>query len=204
MKRIGASRAYYFLRDISFRQSGYPQFVTTRLGEVCTGPLSMQCYESRYFVIGISDRFKIPILIETLMHMKKMIGLVTMLFAMLTFQPAFAQPSTEDIVKEWERAKTFTKQYLDSMPESGYSYKPKPEMRSFAEQMLHLTDGNYGFGAAATGEKSPVGMGESEKATDKSKANVTKLVLAGYDFVIIGIKKMTPAQLNETVKLFGR
>jgi uncharacterized damage-inducible protein DinB len=141
---------------------------------------------------------------ETLIHMKKMIGLVTMLFCMLTFLPAFAQPSIEDILKEWERARTFTKQYLDSMPENGYFYKPKPEMRSFADQMLHLTDANYGFGAAATGAKSPIGMGESEKATDKSKANVTKLVLAGYDFVIAGIAKMTPAQLNEQIKLFGR
>jgi uncharacterized damage-inducible protein DinB len=77
-------------------------------------------------------------------------------------------------------------------------------MRSFAEQMLHLTDANYAFASAATGEKSPVGMGESEKATDKSKENTTKLVMAGYDFVIAGIKKMTPAQLSETVKMFGR
>ena len=138
------------------------------------------------------------------MHMKKMIGLITMLFAMLTFQPAFSQLSIDEIVKEWERARTFTKQYLDSMPENGYFYKPKPEMRSFAEQMLHLTDANYGFAAAATGEKSPVGQGESEKATDKTKANVTKLVLAGYDFVIANVHKMTPAQLNEKIKLFGR
>src|SRR6187200_3483964 len=109
------------------------------------------------------------------MHMKKIIGLVTLLFAMLAFQPAFSQLSVDEIVKELERARTFTKQYLDSMPENGYFYKPKPEMRSFAEQMLHLTDANYGFAAAATGEKSPVGQGESEKATDKTKANVTKL-----------------------------
>ena len=78
------------------------------------------------------------------------------------------------------------------MPETGYSLKPTPEMRSFAEQMLHLTDANYGFASSATGEKSPVGRGESEKTTDQSKANVTKLVMAGYDFVINGVKKMTP------------
>lgn len=115
-----------------------------------------------------------------------------------------AQSSVDEIVKEWERAKTYTKEYLDAMPESGYALKPTPEMRSFAQQMLHLTDGNYGFAAAATGAKSPVGQGESEKTTDISKANVTKLVLAGYDFVIENVKKMTPAQLNETTKLFGR
>ena len=136
--------------------------------------------------------------------MKKITSLFTLLATLVMLQTANAQTSTEEMVKEWERAKTYTKEYLDAMPEAGYALKPTPEMRSFAQQMLHLTDANYGFASAATGEKSPVGMGESEKTTDISKANVTKLVLAGYDFVINGIKKMTPAQLNETVKLFGR
>ena len=70
--------------------------------------------------------------------------------------------------------------------------------------MLHLSDANYGFGSAAIGETNPYGMGELEKTTDKSKANVTKLVLASYDFIIDGIKKMRAAQLNENIKLFGR
>ena len=125
------------------------------------------------------------------------------LFLSITFM-AQAQTTIDDIVKEWERAKTYTKEYLDAMPESGYALKPTPEMRSFAEQMLHLTDANYSFAAAVSGEKSPIGQGESEKTTDKSKENVTKLVLAGYDFVINNIKKITPAQLNENIKLFGR
>jgi len=115
-----------------------------------------------------------------------------------------AQTSVSDMVKDWERAKAYTKEYLDSMPEAGYALKPKPEMRSFAEQMLHLTDANYGFASAATGVTSPIAQGASEKTTDKSKANVTKLVLAGYDFVITGVQKMTPAQLGESVKMFGR
>jgi uncharacterized damage-inducible protein DinB len=113
--------------------------------------------------------------------------------------------STDEMVKEWERAKAYTKQYLDTMPAPGYALKPTPEMRSFAEQMLHLTDANYAFTSSATGEKSPVTPGDSEKSTtDKSKENVTKLVMAGYDYVIAGIKKMTPAQLSEKVTMFGR
>ena len=136
--------------------------------------------------------------------MKKIKLLLSLLFAFGALQFAIAQSSIDDTVKEWERAKVYTKEYLDAMPESGYALKPTPEMRSFAEQMLHFTDANYGFISPVTGEKSPVGMGESEKSTDKSKENVTKLVMAGYDFVINGIKKMTPAQMTETVKLFGR
>ncbi|ARK10178.1 DinB family protein [Fibrella sp. ES10-3-2-2] len=131
--------------------------------------------------------------------------LLSLCLALGISQAVQAQATIDETVKEWERAKAYTKEYLDAMPESGYALKPTPEMRSFAEQMLHLTDAGYGFGSAATGEKLPAGVGELEKSTtDKSKANITKLVLASYDFVIAGVKKLTPAQLSEQVKLFGR
>lgn len=136
------------------------------------------------------------------MNIKKPITSIFLLLGISVF--TYAQTSLNDLIKEWERAKAYTKGYFHAMPESGYALKPTPEMRSFAEQMLHLTDANYGFTSGATGEKSPVGFGESEKAADKSKANVTKLVLAGYDFVINTLKKMTPSQLNENIKLFGQ
>ncbi|MBS4071394.1 MAG: DinB family protein [Algoriphagus sp.] len=128
--------------------------------------------------------------------------ILVFLISMTTF--AQAQSSVEDMIKDWERAKAYTKEYLDAMPAEGYSLKPAAEMRSFAQQMLHLTDGNYGFASAATGVASPVSMGESEKATDQSKENVTKLVMAGYDFVINSIKTMTPAQIAESTTLFGQ
>lgn len=135
--------------------------------------------------------------------MKKITLVLSLLFAFVATQSINAQ-SVDEMVKEWERAKTYTKEYLDAMPADKYDLKPTPEMRSFAEQMLHFTDANYAFASSATGEKSPIGMGESEKSTDKSKENTTKLVMAGYDFVINSIKKMTPAMMGETVKMFGR
>lgn len=116
----------------------------------------------------------------------------------------FAQAqSVEEIAKDWERAKAYTKEYLDAMPEEGYALKPTPEMRSFAEQMLHFTDANYGFVAQATGEKTTVKDLE-KTTTDKSKANVTKLVLDGYDFAIASIRKLDASSLQEQVKIFGR
>lgn len=115
-----------------------------------------------------------------------------------------AQATIDDMVKEWERAKAYTKEYLDAMPADKYSLKPTPEMRSFADQMLHLADGNFGISALAAGVQSPVGMGAMEKTADKSKDNVTKLVMDSYDFVIKTLKGMKPAQMNEDVKLFDR
>lgn len=134
--------------------------------------------------------------------MKK--NLFTLFMILAVTKASKAQSPIDATIKEWERARLYTKEYLDAMPEAGYALKPTPEMRSFAQQMLHLTDGNYGFASAASGIKSPIGQGESEKTTDISKENVTKLVLAGYDFVISSIKTLTTDQLAENTKLFGR
>ncbi len=112
--------------------------------------------------------------------------------------------SAETMLKDWNRAKEFTMEYLEAMPEDKFDFKPTPEIRSFAQQMLHMTDAHYGFASAASGTESPVGFGDSEKTTDTSKENVSKLVAEGYDFVMNSLKKMTDEQLKEPVKLFGQ
>src|SRR5947209_995273 len=41
----------------------------------------------------------------------------------------------------------------EDFPEAKYDYKPSPEMRSFAEQLLHVASGNNGFsGVMQTGK----------------------------------------------------
>lgn len=65
-------------------------------------------------------------------------------------QLSFSQ-SLDETVQDWERAKAYTLEYLEAMPDDQYALKPTPEMRSFAQQMLHLTDGNYGLIASALG-----------------------------------------------------
>jgi len=67
----------------------------------------------------------------------------TLLTSILIISNLLAQNNNEDIVKEWQRAKNYTKEYLDAMPESAYSLKPTKEMRSFAAQFLHLSDAIY-------------------------------------------------------------
>lgn len=113
-----------------------------------------------------------------------------------------AQTSSETLVKEWQRAKAYTKEYLDAMPESGYSLKPTKEMRSFAGQVLHLSDAIYGFVASATDEKPTAS--DLEKSNDTNKASVTSKVLAAYDFAINSIQKYPSSKLSEHIKLFGQ
>lgn len=105
------------------------------------------------------------------------------------------------MIKEWERAKAYTKLYLETMPDDGYDFKPNADIRSFADQLMHLANANYNFASLASGVKSPVERGSLEKSADKSKATTTKTVLDSYDFVINALKGMTDEQMKEIVKM---
>jgi uncharacterized damage-inducible protein DinB len=133
--------------------------------------------------------------------MKKLSLLITLLviFAGSSVYAQFTQP---EMVKEWKRAKAYTKEYLDAMPADGYAFKPTPEVRSFAGQMLHLTDANYFFIGTVSGKKGPL-KGSAEKVVEPTKEATTKAVMESYDFVISALEAMTPAQMQETVKLEG-
>ena len=129
-----------------------------------------------------------------------------MLFALVvtTFSLAKAQVNKDQMIADWTRAKAYTKAYLDAMPEDGYSFKPTPEMRTFAAQMLHITDANYGFTSAASGKASPLGKNSAEKTVAQTKEATSKAVMDSYDFVIGAIQGMTVAQLAEMTKLAGK
>src|SRR5471032_493283 len=94
----------------------------------------------------------------------------------------YAQFTQAQMVDEWKRAKVYTKEYLDAMPEDGYGYKPTPEIRSFAQQMLHLTDANYLFASSASGKTNPLNEtlaahNVAEKTISPTKEATTKAVM---------------------------
>lgn len=136
--------------------------------------------------------------------MKKLSLLFTLMVTVFTCASVYAQVSNAQMVADWQRAKIYTKQYLDAMPEDGYSFKPTPEMRTFAAQMLHLVDGDYGLVGAATGKPNPLGKASAEKTIAQTKEATTKAVMDSYDFVISAVQSMTPAQLQETMKFAGQ
>lgn len=109
------------------------------------------------------------------------------------------------MVADWTRARDYTKEYLDAMPEDGVGFKPTPDIRSFAEQMLHLANGNFAIGATAAGVTNPQQGKNLEKLDEfKTKAALTKIVMESYDFVINSVKGVDVKKLDESVKLFGR
>lgn len=127
----------------------------------------------------------------------------TLLFALVvsTCTTAFSQITKEQNIAEWTRAKAYTKVYLDAMPADGYTFKATPEVRTFAQQMLHLAGANYMFSASASG-KTPPAEANAEKAVTPTKEAVTKAVMDSYDYAI-SIIQATPAdEMAQEITLF--
>ena len=71
---------------------------------------------------------------------------------------ASAQSITGDqikaqFLKDWQRAKVYTLDYLNPMPADKYSFRPVDSIRSFADQMLHLAWDNVFLNMVASGKK---------------------------------------------------
>ena len=64
-------------------------------------------------------------------------GIYIFFLTMIT-QAQFADTAKAQLVRDWERAKAYTIEYLDAMPNSKYNFRPGDSVRTFAQQMLHL------------------------------------------------------------------
>jgi len=136
--------------------------------------------------------------------MKKLTLLFTVLTLTFVSSSVFGQFTQSQMVDEWTRAKAYTKAYLDAMPADGYAFKPTPEIRSFAQQMLHLTDANYFLISTASGKPNPMGQNKAEKTGEQTKEAVTKQVMDSYDWVISTLQGMSAAQMQETLSFANK
>jgi hypothetical protein len=109
------------------------------------------------------------------------------------------------LVQDWERAKTYTKAYLDAMPANKYSYRAVDSIRSFAEQMLHLAQGNVNLSSNGTGkERIFVGRMLEKSPSAMGKDSVMFLVMQSYDFCIEGVRNMDASKMDEVVRRVTR
>jgi len=89
------------------------------------------------------------------------------------------------------------------MPADKYSFKATDSIRSFAQQMLHLAQGNVNIIAFVAGEPNIIGDRILEDSkTAQTKDSVMYYVAASYDLAIDGVKKMNMATLKEKVKFY--
>jgi len=109
------------------------------------------------------------------------------------------------LIKDWERAKAYTQEYMNAMPADKYSFRATDSVRTFAQQLLHLAQANMFFLSTATGEKPTYAGPDLEKSSSAQAADSVKYyVNASYDFAINSVKKLAPASLFQNATLSMR
>jgi uncharacterized damage-inducible protein DinB len=111
------------------------------------------------------------------------------------------------MANDWQRARDYTTEYMNTMPAAKYSYKFKAadSLRSFAQQLLHLATANVFLTATAT-DKMPLpwaSFGLEKRPGAQTKDSVVYYVNASYDFAMEAVKNSDPAKWKEKKALFG-
>ena len=145
--------------------------------------------------------------------MKKIIlstFLLTLVFAFASSSASAQALTSEQIraqmVSDWQRAKAYTIEYLNTMPTDKYSFQPVDSVkRSFAQQMLHLSAANAFLMATATGTKPPehFGFDLEQRPGAQSADSVMYYVTTSYDFCINSVQSSDMSKWGEPVELFG-
>jgi uncharacterized damage-inducible protein DinB len=83
--------------------------------------------------------------------------------------PAATTNPNEGFLRTWKDVSRKLVDQAEDFPEDKYDYKPVPEVRTFAEQMIHVTSAVYYFKAVLDGSKMPE---EVKRSEFKSKAEI--------------------------------
>jgi hypothetical protein len=126
--------------------------------------------------------------------MKKLVVLLILFILFISTKGISQALSPEDVksqlIKEWERAKVYTTEYLNAMPADKYSFKAVDSIRSFAQQMLHLASGNIFLVSAVSDIKAPeFGLKDLEQRPGaQTRDSVMYYVLGSYDYCLNALK----------------
>jgi hypothetical protein len=88
----------------------------------------------------------------------------------------------------------------EAMPAEKYSFKPTPEMNTFAHLTIHIAQGNNGLCSKISGTPAPT----SEKLSDDdSKGKLVAGLKASFDFCNTALANVDDSKLGEPMVLFG-
>jgi uncharacterized damage-inducible protein DinB len=145
--------------------------------------------------------------------MNRLISKLTTVFAVALFLVQFSTSATAQnlpadsikaqFIRDWERAKSYTLEYLNAMPADKYSFKAVDSIRSFAQQMLHLASGNAGLMRFASGVTAGFPQGLEKSPTAQNKDSVVYYVTRSFDIAIQDLTNFDPAKFGEQVDMRG-
>jgi uncharacterized damage-inducible protein DinB len=146
-------------------------------------------------------------------NMKKMILLASLCLPISLFlstktkaQAVTSEDIKAQMIKDWERSKAYTIDYLNTMPADKYSFKAMDSVRSFAQQMLHLAQANWFLMSQGSDLPTPDYFKSDleHSPTAQSKDSVMFYVTSSYDYCINAVKSADVNKWGEKKKIFGR
>ncbi len=120
--------------------------------------------------------------------MRKLAALCLLLVAL----PAFSQDFKATILKHLKTSRDFTAKVAEAMPESDYGFKLTPAQMSFAEQIVHLSQGLEYFLSPFSGQKP-----KPSKPASLSKSDVIAFEKAAFDRAIEQVSALTAEQVSK-------
>jgi len=107
---------------------------------------------------------------------------------------------------------TFVKQQLtrfnkimvaaaEAMPAEKYSFKPTPDMNTFAHLTIHIAQGNNGLCSQISGAPAPT---SDKLGDDDPKDKLVAGLQASFDFCATALANVDDSKLAEPMTLFGR
>jgi uncharacterized damage-inducible protein DinB len=111
-------------------------------------------------------------------------------------------PMVASVRREWQMIIGFITKAAEQMPESNYSFKPTPAVRSFGQLIGHLADGQDIICAAALAQPSTAAEGDIEKKVT-AKADLIVALRTSSELCTRAYAQTDAATLGMT-KLFGQ
>jgi hypothetical protein len=112
---------------------------------------------------------------------------------------AQSNPLSAELKRFYEGSRNNLMRSAEKVPESGYSFKPAPTVRTFGENIAHIAEYQMMICSAAKGEHEP-----NPAAGKTSKADLIAALKTASDYCDGVYATLTDAQFTEPVKLFGR
>ena len=107
----------------------------------------------------------------------------------------------KDMVGQLDRVKGQVESLENAIPQDKFTWRPGEGVRSISEVYLHIAGSNY-FIVGFTGVKPPADSKIDEKGTT-DKAKIAGALKASFDWTKDAVSKMSDADLDKEIQMFG-
>ena len=131
-----------------------------------------------------------------------MLKRLTLSLATLALASAPVGAQTKDqMLADWTRLRETVLAYVDAMPDSAMTFHPTPGVRTFGEQIIHITAINLDVAARVLRAENAAPFMPDSATTPRQKAALRDFADKSFSYVIDAIRGATPSIFSKRVTL---